>query len=492
MKTRLFNKVFWMQATAVIMIVSMLMAGLPVQTTHAAPVNVIERIGCLGGIGIVESPALVPQLDPLTVTELDPNFAAEGGPDFTLTVIGTGFGERTIVLWEKAGIFTELITTFISSTELQAEVPAELISIAHEVPFVTVCNPYYTKINAGPTNGFSIIPVGLPFFLTKTGAQVLGFELGIGEDPSASFAGVTADGNGIGTLVVAQYASNPAPGQLLFGLGDMYYDVHIGPNSNFTQVTIQFCGESALLGLVYFWNGSQWVQPSDQSMGPVGCLSIVVTDTTVPSLADLSGGLFGTLPIGLLVDDGRHHFADVPPTHWAWPWVTILADAGITNGCSTLPYFCPEDPVTRAQMAIFLERGMHGAAYNPPTGTGTVFADVPLSYGADSWIEKLYADGITGGCLASPLSYCPDNSVTRAEMAIFLLRAKYGATYTPPVVGAGTGFNDVSTSYWDAAWIKQLAAEGITSGCGGGNYCPENLVTRAEMAKFLVLTFNLP
>ena len=77
-------------------------------------------------------------------------------------------------------------------------------------------------------------------------------------------------------------------------------------------------------------------------------------------------------------------------------------------------------------------------------------------------------------------------------MAVFLLRAKHGAVYMPPTVGASTGFNDVSVAHWAAAWIKQLAAEGITTGCGGGNYCPEDPVTRAQMAVFLVRTFNLP
>jgi hypothetical protein len=77
-------------------------------------------------------------------------------------------------------------------------------------------------------------------------------------------------------------------------------------------------------------------------------------------------------------------------------------------------------------------------------------------------------------------------------MAVFLLRAKHGAGYIPPTVGGSTGFNDVSADYWAAAWIKQLAAEGITGGCGTGIYCPENPVTRAQMAVFLVRTFNLP
>jgi hypothetical protein len=77
-------------------------------------------------------------------------------------------------------------------------------------------------------------------------------------------------------------------------------------------------------------------------------------------------------------------------------------------------------------------------------------------------------------------------------MAIFLLRAKYGPDYAPSGVGGNTGFSDVQSTYWAASWIKQLVAEGITSGCGSGTYCPGAAVTRAQMAVFLVRTFNLP
>ena len=74
-------------------------------------------------------------------------------------------------------------------------------------------------------------------------------------------------------------------------------------------------------------------------------------------------------------------------------------------------------------------------------------------------------------------------------MAVFLLRARHGADYSPPpAVGV---FNDVDLSYWAVRWIEQLAAEGITSGCGNNNFCPENPVTRAQMAVFLVRTFGL-
>jgi hypothetical protein len=75
-------------------------------------------------------------------------------------------------------------------------------------------------------------------------------------------------------------------------------------------------------------------------------------------------------------------------------------------------------------------------------------------------------------------------------MAVFLLRAEHGSSYVPP---PATGiFTDVPADYWAAAWIERLAAEGITGGCGNGNFCPGVTVTRDQMAVFLVKAFNLP
>jgi uncharacterized delta-60 repeat protein len=185
-------------------------------------------------------------------------------------------------------------------------------------------------------------------------------------------------------------------------------------------------------------------------------------------------------------------FKDVSSNYWSSTWINRLFLAGITGGCGTDPLlYCPEASVTRAQMAIFLERGMHGSSYAPPAVEGDVgFGDVPVSHWAGAWIKQLAADGITGGCGSG--NYCPEAAVTRAEMAVFLLKAKYGAGYAPPSVQGGTGFSDVPATHWAAAWMRQLAVEGITGGCGNGIYCPEQPVTRAQMAVFLVRTFNLP
>jgi hypothetical protein len=180
-------------------------------------------------------------------------------------------------------------------------------------------------------------------------------------------------------------------------------------------------------------------------------------------------------------------FEDVGADDFAFKSIEILADNSITSGC-TPDLYCPTNSVTRAQMAIFLERGINGAGYSPPAASGTLFNDVGVSTFAAAWIEQLFADGVTSGCGGG--NYCPNDNVTRAQMAIFLLRAKHGAGYTPPPA-SGTMFSDVGASDFAAAWIEQLSTEGITSGCGGGNYCPNNPVTRAQMAIFLMRTFNL-
>ncbi len=183
-------------------------------------------------------------------------------------------------------------------------------------------------------------------------------------------------------------------------------------------------------------------------------------------------------------------FIDVPLDYSVNSYIERLYNAGITGGCSLTPLmYCPENTVTRAQMAVFLLRGIHGSGYTPPAvGAGTGFADVPTNHPVAAWIKQLAAEGITGGCSGG--NYCPDATVTRAQMAVFLLRSKYTSAYTPPP--ANGDFTDVPMDHLMAAWIEQLAAEGITGGCGAGVYCPDGNVTRAQMAVFLVRTFNLP
>ncbi|HKD16865.1 MAG TPA: S8 family serine peptidase [Thermoanaerobaculia bacterium] len=114
-------------------------------------------------------------------------------------------------------------------------------------------------------------------------------------------------------------------------------------------------------------------------------------------------------------------FADVAcPGGFAVDWIEQLSNEGITSGCGGSDY-CPDSPVTRAQMAVFLLKALLGSAYTPPGATG-IFGDVPVGSFAADWIEDLYHRHITGGCSASPLLYCPDNPNTRGQMAVFVTK----------------------------------------------------------------------
>ncbi len=179
-------------------------------------------------------------------------------------------------------------------------------------------------------------------------------------------------------------------------------------------------------------------------------------------------------------------FPDVPKSNQFYRFIETLFHSQVTGGCG-LGNYCPGNSVTRAQMAVFLLKARFGTPYVPPPATGTVFNDVTTGTFASAWIEALSGFKVTGGCGSG--NYCPNNPVTRAQMAVFLLKSKHGSSYVPPAC-TGT-FGDVPCPSGFADWIEQLAAEGITGGCGGGNYCPDDPNTRGQMAVFLVKTFGL-
>jgi hypothetical protein len=173
-------------------------------------------------------------------------------------------------------------------------------------------------------------------------------------------------------------------------------------------------------------------------------------------------------------------FADVPTNHFAVNQIEAAFSAGITAGCaSNPPSFCPDAPITRGEMAVFIETSLG----NPPGACPGRFADVAVDNPFCGFIERLAADGITGGCGNG--NFCPDAPITRGQMAV-LIEAALG---NGPNACSTSTFADVTAATVGDAfcgYIARLAADGITGGCGGGNFCPNDPVTRAQMAVFLV------
>jgi hypothetical protein len=118
-------------------------------------------------------------------------------------------------------------------------------------------------------------------------------------------------------------------------------------------------------------------------------------------------------------------------------------------------------------------------------GALSVFHDVPLTHPLWRFVHSLYNAGVTSGCGSG--GYCPNASVTREEMAVFLLRAREGSAYTPAACTSAP-FIDVPVSSGFCRWIRELVNRNVTGGCGSGRYCPASPATRAQMAVFLLIT----
>ena len=185
-------------------------------------------------------------------------------------------------------------------------------------------------------------------------------------------------------------------------------------------------------------------------------------------------------------------FSDVPAGHPMRLEIEGLYKAGVTVGCSTTSMiYCPDSPIQRQQMAVFLIAAKEGPGYAPPACVTPTFADVPCSSPFAPWVEELRRRGITGGCNTNPLRFCPEDQVSNAQMAVFLLATREGTGYAVPACTAAP-FADAPCGQWYSSWVAELARRQITSGCGGGNFCPNSVVTRGQMAVLLTRTFDLP
>jgi hypothetical protein len=238
--------------------------------------------------------------------------------------------------------------------------------------------------------------------------------------------------------------------------------------------------------------------PAGATMTSTGIFNWRPTEAQGPGTYDItvrvtdSGGLFdsqvvrinvnevddgpGGTPDNPFVDDNGHIFEN------AIEW---LAAEGITLGCNppTNDRFCPDDPVTRGQMAVFLVRAFD---YTDNGGGNLFIDDNGLFY--ENSADRLFTAGVTVGCNPPTNNrYCGENEVTRGQMAAFLARAFGLPEYNGP-----DRFVDDNGHLFEGA-IERLAQAGITLGCNppdNDRFCPDDFVTRGQMAAFLKRAFG--
>ena len=164
-------------------------------------------------------------------------------------------------------------------------------------------------------------------------------------------------------------------------------------------------------------------------------------------------------------------------------WVYLFAGSG-----ERIAKFPAKAAVLRREMARYVaEANILAKGWSLPACAGA-FADVPCTDPDARYIQLIYDKGVTGGCNASPLQYCPDASLTRAQMAVLVVKGYKPNGFVPPAC-VGT-FQDVSCTgpyAGFAPWIEQLYRDGVTAGCGANPllYCPGNTVGEWEMLVWL-------
>ena len=155
------------------------------------------------------------------------------------------------------------------------------------------------------------------------------------------------------------------------------------------------------------------------------------------------------------------------------------------------------NPATRPALhwdAILTENLGSGGSKQWVVHIGRSFTDVPPSAFAYSFIETLFHNGITAGC--GNRMYCPGDSITRWQMAVFLAKALAGSSVPASGIIEGLGsyncvsggnslFSDVPPTDTGCKYIHYIAAKKVTAGCGGGNFCPGDTLTRWQAAVFL-------
>ena len=247
-----------------------------------------------------------------------------------------------------------------------------------------------------------------------------------------------------------------------------------------------------------FLEGQTYLGSSEVTTDGSGNASI---DVTLPVVTEVGARISATAtdPAGNTSEFSQRIIFSINPTSGSAAGGTAFTISGTdfadpttitVGGTPAAGVTFTDDHTLHATMPAFAPGTAQDVVVTTPdTTTGTLikgwvanFLDVPGAHQFYAYVTKLVSNGITAGVGGG--NYGVDQPTLRQQMAVFLLKGKHGLCYTPPPC-AGT-FGDVPCPSTFADWIEALASEGVSGGCGGGNFCPANPVRRDQMAPFLL------
>jgi len=336
---------------------------------------------------------------------------------------------------------------------------------------------------------------GLPRTLSAAGQTVAS---SIAYDPAGGLASYTS-GNGITTTITPDPNGMPRPRQIAtsnsFSTGLYSYDGSGNIISIGTDL-FSYDAKSRLLSARYApttqYYGYDWWGNLIQKAG--------VSNPVDPATNRLTGAGYDAR--GNLTVLGGETYAydalnrqtrqDGSAGHWSY-----LFDAASERIVKSIPPSTGTLILRRDMARIILQ----ALGEKPRATYAGTFADVPSTDPERGWIERFYELGITAGCATNPLRFCPNGTLTRWEMAIFLATAM-ALPNAVPASGTVTGvgnyncapsdgtslFADVPANDGGCKFIHYLFKEGVTAGCAGPpnprSYCPMSPTSHWEMEVF--------
>ena len=187
-------------------------------------------------------------------------------------------------------------------------------------------------------------------------------------------------------------------------------------------------------------------------------------------------------------------FSDVPISSWACDEIEACAQQGVVSGYPDGTYQ-PGNPVTRDQMAVYIARAVAGGDGEVPDPgcSAPPFSDVDCDQWARKYIQFCVDQGVVTGYEDG--TYQPSAEVTRDQMAVYVARSMVApsgdaglADYTP---SDPRNFPDVPSDFWSYKHIEYCVEHAVVNGYEDGNYHPEIVVTRDQMAVYVARAFGL-
>jgi len=334
---------------------------------------------------------------------------------------------------------------------------------------------------------------GNRFYDNRPVAIALGFDPPHAADPGDPDSGPNGAQNAP-VLTSIEYGPPTVAHFLLNSTPSTAFDVDFYANTSCVSFPVVSAEGEELVGSVHVATDASGVVtidfPLPSPLAPGQAVTAIATDPggntsefsqtillkTIPRSGPAAGGSSVTL-YGQLLQAGA---------------TVAVGGAAPSNVVVTPPY-----SIT-ANMPAFAAGTAHDVVVTNPGGVSgkltngyiADFLDVPPENQFHDNVVKLVASEVTAGIGGG--FYGIDSPVRRQAMAVFVLKAEHGICYTPPPCTAPGIFADVPCPSTYADWIEAMFTEGITGGCGSGNFCPLDTVRRDQMAPFLLKAVHGP